>query len=1004
MSALHSGRDRAHYIRAAGVALMDIRFAILGQTALRVGGRLGVQWGPPKLRALLAALLVRPGALVSADELADWIWAEGEHPDNPPQALYLYVSRIRRTLKEFGDDIDIFVDNRNFRLAADPLTIDYFQFQDQIRLGRAHARRGDSQRALDTIGAAFRLWRQRPLTDAQGDAAELWRQQMRRNVLLPAFDSMFRLQLALGEADAVLAKLDELAVDYRSHLTLFKRRLEALHAQSRWDEATEEFLAVHRQLSADFDDIGARDLRTFHERLKEHGPVQVAAPSTGTAVVPVPNQLPPPVPVLVGHDALLAKLDAVTDRPGLVVVDGAGGLGKTALVVYWAHTALDRFPDGVLYLDLHGFSDGPVIEPAAAVDRFLEAFGVSADRIANPQQRAAKLQSLLNGRRVLVVLDNARETSHVQPLLPLLSPAVVIVTSRSRLSGLAVRQVPYCFPIVPLDVEQSTRLLSAHIGFRAETSPEAVAHMARLCQGWPITLKILAQYIAARPNVPLSSFAEQLGRDIRLLDIGTVGDGADHGLRAVFAQSVRALDQDTHRLFRTLGTHPGPDFGVGVAAALSDMSTRRTRLALDALVEANLLVQADTLGRYTFHDVVREYAAELVASPAERQAAETSALNFYTYTAENADRIVFPTQARVHTLSTDNRKNALEFTDAESARKWCVEERHNLTAIIRSSAGAPQAAQLPHLAGQILLLQGHTEEVLTILRSGLSAAGTDIQEQANTLHNIALIHLIRQDFAAAEHHVHLAHLKFAEIGDETGIAGCLHTNARIRVETGDIPMGIDSHERALRTVRRAGEKGMEAVFLYRAGEAYQRATEFERAAAYYRESLTLARALADSTIQGRVLTMLGSLSFAREQTAEARRYLSAGLVLLEHAYDIGFAGTNCGLLAQVELESGRLFEATQYGRQALRLCRRVFDPRGEADALHTLGRIFRKTARREAAIEAWEQAEAIYIDLDPERARQTARSLSELTTLTVELPSVRQTSPISPGTRTAHLQ
>ncbi|MBB5959560.1 tetratricopeptide (TPR) repeat protein [Saccharothrix tamanrassetensis] len=986
---------------------MDLRFAILGQTALRVGDRLGVQWGPPKLRALLAALLVRPGESVPARELVDWVWTGDDLPENPGQALYLYASRIRRILKEYADGTDIFVDNRNFRLEVDPLAVDYFQFREQLGIGRALARRGEHQRALDVIGGAFRLWRQRPLADVSGDEAEQVRQSMRKNVLLPAYDTLFTQQLLLGEADAVLAKLDELRLDYRSHIALLKRRLEALHALSRRDEATQEFLVVHRELSADFDDIGAQDLREFYERLKESA-AESPVPHP-VAAVRVPSRLPPPVTTLVGHETLLAKLDAVTTRPGVVVVDGTGGVGKTAFVVYWAHTALARFPDGVLYIDLHGFSDAPIVEPATAVDRFLEGFGVPADRIPNPQQRAAKLQSLLHGRQVLAVLDNARDTDHVRPLLPILSAAVVVIASRSQLSGLAARQTPYRFPIVPLDVEQSARLLSEHIGERAKTHKDTVLHLAKLCGGLPIALKMLAQYIAARPTVPLPAFAAQLGHDVRLLDIGSLGDGANHGPRAVFAQSVRALAPEVHRLFRLLGTHSGPDFGVGVAAALIDTDARRTRLALDALVEANLLEQSGALGRYKFHDLIREYAVELLESPEERRAAEIGALKFYLHTAENADRVVFRTQARVRTPTSGEHRQAIEFQDEEAARMWAVAERHNITAITRKAveAGYENAAQMPQLAGQILLRNGYGEDALAILHAGLAAsvAEDNREEEANALQNIALVHLNRQEFGAAAHYAHLAHLKSSEICDELGVAAALHVDARIRVETNDIQMGVECHERALRAIRRVGEKGMEAVFLYRTGEAYQRASEFERAASLYRESLALARDLADHGLQGRALVLLGSLAFAREQTAEARDYLRAGLEHLAKVHDIPFAGTACGLLAKVEFEAGRLYQATQYGRQSLRMCRRVMDSRGEADVLETLGKVLRATGRHEAAIEAWEQAGAIFADLDPERARAAAKAMRQSIDLAADLSSVRQaSSPTARRTRESHPQ
>ncbi|NUT47498.1 MAG: tetratricopeptide repeat protein [Saccharothrix sp.] len=980
---------------------MEIRFAILGPTAVRAGGRLDSEWGALKLRALLGALLARPGVSLPSTELVDWVWRSGDKlPDDPTQALYLYKSRIRAFLKESGTGLDIFVENRNFRLDVDPLSIDYFQFREQVHRARLEARRGEHHRALEVIVDAFRMWRRQPVADAPGDAADAWRRRVTKNVLLPAYDTLFAQQLAVGEPDAVIARLDELAVDHRTNLALFKRRLEALHALSRHDEATEEFLAVHKALSADFDDIAARDLREFHDRLKENG----RTPAPHVRAARVPNQLPPPLPKLVGHERLLAWLDSVTTAPCQVVVDGPGGVGKTARVVRWAHARLDRFPDGVLFADLQGFSDSPTVDATAVVDQFLEALGGVPDRVTDPGRRAARLQSMLNGRQALVVLDNAGHTDQVRPLLPLLSSSVVIITSRSHLSGLAVRHAPRRFTVERLDVGQSVRLLSEHIGPRAVTRPDELRSLAERCDGLPLGIATLANYIAIRPLTPLTDFVDQLD-ELTLLDIGAIGDGANHGLRAVFGQSVRALAPEAQRLFRLLGVHPGPEFGVGVAAALLDVGPRHARLVLDALMEANLLEQQGPLDRFRYHDLVREFAVGLAEGLGERHDAEARVLSYYFRSAENADKTMFPTQARVRTEPTSAAHHVAEFADEESAGRWCLTELPNLMAVIRRFSASDrrgagvepvQLAQLASLAGETLLHRyGAFPEVLAILQAGYAAVAHDdenIEPQADVLQNIALVHLVRRNFAEAEHYTHLAHIKYRLIDDEIGIAACLHTSARIMVETGNTLMGIDSHERALRAVRRTGESGLEITFLFRAAEAYQRAAEYGKAAAYYREALSLARDLEDAKAEGRVLTFLGSLSFDKEQTAEARDYLHEGLRLLERAHDLSHAATACHLLAQVELECDHLYEAIEYGRQSLRLSRRAFDPKAEGDALETLGAALGRRGRRDAAIEAYEQARDIFDDLDTDRARRIGRTLDELKAQTVELPAVRTDS------------
>jgi DNA-binding SARP family transcriptional activator len=512
------------------VALVGARFTILGQTGIRVGDRVDTQWGPLKLRAMLAALLTRPGALVPAAELIDWIWPEDEEPPkNPTQALHLYSSRIRGALESLPDRVELSVINGAYRLDVGREAVDYFQFRGQL------ARGGDHQQALSTIRSAFAIWRhQVPLEDLKSDRAETWRRNAVLNWLMPAYNLLCNEFLVLGQYDEVLQALDDLEPDYLAHPALLKRRLDALYRLLRTEEATQLFLSMHKAFRAELDDVAAEDLRKFHDSLQEQG-VTRAEPVTGTASVAAPQQLPLDVPLFVGHEDKLAALDTMAAQPGVVVVSGSGGVGKTSLVVHWAHLRRSQF-QGVLFVDLQGFSDGAVVEASSVVDRFLQGLGVPPDRIANPEHRLAKLQSVLSGRRLLVILDNVRDTGQVHRLLPLFSSCAVVVTSRSKLSGLAARFAPQRIAIDPLGPGAATRLLLDRIGPRGSGSDELV-ELTQVCGGLPLALKVLANHIATRPSVQLAAFVEHF-RERGVLDIGTM-----HGPRAVFTQSLRALER-----------------------------------------------------------------------------------------------------------------------------------------------------------------------------------------------------------------------------------------------------------------------------------------------------------------------------------------------------------------------------------------------------------------------------------------------------------------------------
>lgn len=974
---------------------MDARFTILGQTGIRVGEQVDTQWGPLKLRAMLGALLAQPGVSLPAAELVDWVWSDdGDLPRNPVQTLYSYSWRIRRVLDSMQDRVELVVANGAYRLDVDRKSVDYFQFRDHVDRARTLMRRGDHQQALDVIRRAFTIWRhQRPLEDLRSGRADAWRQRARQNVLLPAYDLWCGECLVLGDYHEVLEALDD--VDHLEHPALLKRRLEALHRLSRTEEATELFLSAYKGFKSSFNDAAADDLREFHSGLVKHGVAGNQA-RAGSAGVLVPDQLPLDVPTFIGHEDKFAELDAMTARPGVVVIDGAGGVGKTAFAVHWCHTRRSRFPDGVLFVDLQGFSDGTMVEASSVVDRFLQGLGVPPDRIVNPEHRFAKLQSVLSGREVLVLLDNARNAGQIYSLLPLFSSCVVIVTSRSRLSGLAARLAPQRISIEPLGMGDASALLVDRIGERARGHAE-LGELTRVCRGLPIVLKVLANHIATRPAVPLSEFVEHF-REGGVLDLD-----AEHGPRAVFTQSLRALEPEANALFRTIGVHPGPTITVSAAAAMVGLPTRRVHTALDALVEAHLLEQAGELDRFKLHDLLREFSAGLLDDADERRAIELRLLDYYLRTAERADRVMFSTMVRVPTKDGEEDVGALEFENAAAAHHWCTAEVQNLLALGRMafhSGHYEHAVKVPQLVGQTWLRQGNTVEVLAMLHIGLSGAkflGESAEEEyATLLLQIGHTYLLRQEYGQAEHHVHLAHLAFARAGGDraVAIASCLHTGARILVATGNVLLGIDSHERALAMLRQAGPgfRGMEIGFLYRAGEAYKNAFEHRRAAAYFHQALALARELEDEAAEATVLQLLGALSFAEERTAEARGFVEAALHKHARLLAVGKAGEACALLSEIELDDGKLFEAKQYARQAIRLCGIAGASLHRATALHVLSRILRREAQRDGAIEALEQACAIFADLDQERALQATAELRELQA-ELALPTARADSP-----------
>jgi transcriptional regulator with XRE-family HTH domain len=341
-----------------------------------------------------------------------------------------------------------------------------------------------------------------------------------------------------------------------------------------------------------------------------------------TPLLPVvPRQLPAAIPQLAGRadelrtlDALLDRFDTAAGTALLVAISGTAGVGKTALAVHWALQAAEWFPDGQLYVNLRGFDpSGAPVAPEEAIRGFLDAFGMPAERIpASPDAQAALYRSLLAGRRMLIILDNARDDAQVRPLLPGSAPCLVVVTSRRQLAGLAATEAAHLLTLNTLTRAEAREMLSDRLGHHlVDDETGAVGELISLCAGLPLALAIAAARHAARPSHPLQALVDELRPEqdrLRVLDATDVADAVTSA-RAVFSWSYHSLTHPAARMFRLLAAHPGPNITAAGAAGLAGVSPGQARQLLRDLVLANLLAEhAD--GSYTLNDLLRAYAAE----------------------------------------------------------------------------------------------------------------------------------------------------------------------------------------------------------------------------------------------------------------------------------------------------------------------------------------------------------------------------------------------------------
>jgi DNA-binding SARP family transcriptional activator len=572
---------------------MALSFRVLGPVEATVDGRTLPITGQPL--TLLAGLLVHANTTVSTGVIERWLWGSGTTaPKRAKGAIQTYVTRLRQAL---GDEKVVRTVVGGYRLDAGETMVDLLRFEALV-----------SRDDVGSLEKAVGLWRGTPLVGIGSDV--LQRDEVPRLTAkyLRAWERLADMLLERGYAP--VAELHELTAQHPLHERFWEQLMVALYRSGRQAEA----LAAYREVAAILADEAGLDpgpgLRAVQQRVLA-GEAVVDSPVTIQAADGwlVPHQLPNDVAGFAGRRAELAALPA---GPGLVVVEGTAGVGKTSLVVHLAHRIAVDFPDGQIFLNLRGYGPGQSMARSSSLDLLLQAVGLRPDQLpADPGAREALWRSRTAGRRMVVVLDNARSTDQVRPLLP--GPgSLVLITSRTELRGLVAREGATRMTLARMAPGEARAVLAEAIGeARVRDDSEGADEFLRRCAHLPLAIRVLGERASRFARMPLSRFlAEFLPPGLDGFDLV---DDAETNLRAVFAPSYDALCDGAAELFRRLGAHPGPDFGVGLASALLGTREERARFLLDELVRAHLLERPEP-HRYQFHDLLREYAIELLGN------------------------------------------------------------------------------------------------------------------------------------------------------------------------------------------------------------------------------------------------------------------------------------------------------------------------------------------------------------------------------------------------------
>ncbi|MEU7861731.1 BTAD domain-containing putative transcriptional regulator [Nonomuraea sp. NPDC049141] len=881
-----------------------------------------------KQRAVLASLLLNVNTLVSQERLMAALWEDP--PASAISNLHTHVAQLRRALPTGAR---LLTEEAGYILAAATEELDLLEFEQAVRLARDRTEQGDVRAAVREFERALSMWRGRPAEGTKLAGPVLARVAELEERLAAARLDWAEAKLALGMPMEVIEDLRLFLAEQPLRESAWRLLMLAHSRAGQRDKALEAFRHARSVL---IDELGLEpgaELQQLQAAILA-GTVPLNGTAPGTPIC----RLPSDVRHFSGRQAELATLDELLPRAEeeppraatTCVISGTGGVGKTSLAVRWAHSVRERFPDGQLYVDLQGFSSAATpLSRTEAVRILLGFLQPPHSRIPSAFDEQIMLyRNLLTGKRVLILLDNAREPDQVRPLLPPSPESLTLVTSRTVLTGLIAAEGAQLLRLAPLSAAQAGELLKHRLGKdRIADEREAADDIIRACAGLPLALGIVAARAIVDEGLSLAALAEELQAETTRLDaLRTEEVRTD--LREVFGSSYRVLAPETAETFAYLGLVPGPDISLLAAANLIGQPVSRTRTLLRTLETAHLLHQ-HVPGRYRMHDLVRLYAIEraiLDLSVDDRAAAVHRLVAFFLHTSYAADRLISPYRLGARALDPPapaRLPHAL--ADAAAAQAWFRAEHAGLLAV------------------QELAVKHDLHVAVWQLAWTLNT----FHQRHNLLQNSVSTWRIAS--SAAEHlpgpAVHA--LVHQMLGRACAGAG-LHEESQ-------------SHfAEALDLYERSGDIAGQAYVRHSLGIAWGDQHEHERALFQLEQALRLYEDLDDDVAEANALNSLGWNQALLADFGNARAHCEQALALLRrHGDRVGEAAV-LDSLGYIAGHTGQHARSLDYYHQALRLRRENGNTSQEAETLSHLGDTYHALGRHAEAARAWNQALAIY--------------------------------------------
>ncbi|MFI6876100.1 BTAD domain-containing putative transcriptional regulator [Streptomyces sp. NPDC050400] len=936
-----------------------MRFSVLGPVRAWSHGE-ALTTGSPQQRALLAALLLREGRTATAGELIDAVWGE-EPPQQALAALRTYASRLRKVL-----DPGVLVSE------SGGYAIRYLS-PDALDLAAAESLWSDAENARQTgdlfqaralLNKALGLWDGEPLANVPGPYAETQRARL-EEWRLQLLETRLDMDLEQGSHAEAVSELTALVAAHPLRERLRELLMLALYRSGRQAEALAVYADTRRLLADELGVDPRPGLSELQQRILQADPdlAQPSAPAAAPAAVPVyPAQLPATVPDFTGRANFVSELGEVLASTedgvmALSAVAGIGGVGKTTLAVHVAHAARPSFPDGQLYVDLQG-AGARAAEPETVLGSFLRALGHPDSAVPDSlEERAALFRATLDGRRILVLLDNAEDAAQVRPLLPGTEGCAALVTSRTRMVDLAGAH------LVDLDVmspSEALVLFTRIVGEeRVVPEREAALDVVAACGFLPLAIRIAASRLSARRTWTVSVLAAKLVDERRRLDELQAGDLA---VKATYELGYGALEPAQARAFRLLGLADGPDISLAAAAALLDLPAEATEDLLESLVDTSLLESAAP-GRYRYHDLVRLYARACAERdeqpPSERDAAMSRLLDFYLATAAAVYAIERPGDQLVADLEP-TADAGLRFAGESPALDWLYSEAACLLACVRQNAGADRLRSAIDLlwAAKDLSESGaisHQYEATTRAMCDAANALGDGRAEGRARTILAGVLLDSGHAGPAEEQAALAVGLAAAAHDDTALSWGANNRGLICLRQGRHADAKVFFGQAIKGFRALGNRPFEATSLGNLAQAHlglgdtADAVEIaQRSLKVHTESGQTVRLANSHYVVGISLTQVGAYSEALVQLGEA-------LTIFGNHRQRLWQGTTHFRIAEVQLAARRPTQAALHAEQALALSCIGGDP-VHGKVLTLLGHALAGLGQADRARACWREA------------------------------------------------